>query len=233
MRAGYFGESVRDAAIAKAYLHPEMTVADIGTGTGFVATGLAPLVRQVVAVDGSAAMLEAAQRNLSGLANVTTRLADGAALPFEDGSLDAVFTNMYLHHCPDPQAAIAEMVRVLRPGGRLVITDLDQHEHEWMRREMADEWLGFDRGQIKAWLRGAGLVNVIVDCTNQSCSATSQTVGAAAEVSIRGYGQPAGKRARSGPCELWGVGRKRVSCRLRGCTEAQSSCCSSSTPWGS
>jgi arsenite methyltransferase len=174
LRAGYFPEAVREAAISKAYLRPEMVVADIGTGTGFVAAGLAQLVRQVYAVDGSAAMLEAARRNLAGFANVTCRLADGAALPFEDGSLDAIFANMYLHHCPDPQVAIAEMVRVLRPGGRLVITDLDRHDHEWMREEMADEWLGFDRGQVKGWLREAGLVNLIADCTSSFCSAESQ-----------------------------------------------------------
>jgi arsenite methyltransferase len=185
LRAGYFGESLRDAAIAKAYLRPEMVVADIGTGTGFVAAGLAPLVSQVYAVDGSAAMLEAAQRNLSGFANVTTKVADGAALPFEDGSLDAVFANMYLHHCPDPGSAIAEMVRVLRPGGRLVIADMDRHDHEWMHDEMADEWLGFDRAEVKGWLREAGLVNVLVDCANQSCCVTSQAeAGVRVEISV-------------------------------------------------
>jgi hypothetical protein len=77
------------------------------------------------------------------------------------------------------------MVRVLRPGGRLVITDMDRHDHEWMRQEMADEWLGFERGQIKAWLREAGLVNLIVDCTGRSCCATSQAdATAAAEISV-------------------------------------------------
>jgi arsenite methyltransferase len=181
LRGGYFKESVREAAIARAYLRPEMVAADIGTGTGFMAVGLAPLVRQVIAVDGSPAMLEAARSRLAGLSNVTTRLADGAALPFEDGNLDAVFANMYLHHCPDAQAAIAEMVRVLRPGGRLVITDMDRHENEWMRLAMADEWLGFDRGQVKAWLREAGLVNVIVDCTNQWCCAAPENDPAAPE----------------------------------------------------
>jgi ubiquinone/menaquinone biosynthesis C-methylase UbiE len=81
---------------------------------------------------------------------------------------------MYLHHCPDPQAAIQEMARVIRLGGRLVITDADAHNHEWMRQEMADVWLGFDRAQIRTWFRGAGLVNVLVDCTGQSCCAESK-----------------------------------------------------------
>jgi arsenite methyltransferase len=169
--AGFFGKAVRDAAIAKAYLRPEMSVADVGAGTGFVAAGLAPLVKQVHVVDGSAAMLAIARQNLSQFGNVEYHTADGSSLPFPAGSLDAVFANMYLHHTTDPLAAIREMVRVLRPGGRLVITDMDAHPYAWLKDEMADVWQGFDRGQIRAWFQEAGLVNLIVDCTGQSCCA--------------------------------------------------------------
>ncbi len=171
--AGYFGKPVRDEAIAKAYLRPEMAVADIGAGTGFVAAGLAPLVKRVYVVDGSEAMLEVAKKNLSEFNNVEYHKADGSSLPFPEDSLDAIFANMYLHHTPDPLAAIREMVRVLRPGGRLVITDMDEHPYAWLKEEMADVWQGFDRGQVRDWLRQAGLVNLIVDCTGQSCCAES------------------------------------------------------------
>jgi arsenite methyltransferase len=169
LRTGYFGEAVRQAAIAKAYLRPEMVVADVGSGTGFVAAGLAPLVSHVHVVDGSAAMLEVARRNLVPFSNTEYHHADGASLPLPDGSVDAVFANMVLHHCPDPLAAIREMVRVLRPGGRLVITDLDTHSYDWFKTDMADEWLGFERGLVRGWLRQANLVNVLVDCTGQDC----------------------------------------------------------------
>jgi len=171
--AGYFGKPVRDSAIARAYLRPEMAVADIGSGTGFVAAGLAPLVRRVYVVDGSKAMLEVAQKNLGEFSNVEYHEADGASLPFPEESLDAVFANMYLHHTPDPLAAIREMVRVLRPGGRLVITDMDEHPYTWLKQEMADAWQGFEREQVRAWFKQSGLVNVIVDCTGQSCCAQS------------------------------------------------------------
>ncbi len=173
LRIGYFSEEVRAAAIAKAYLRPEMEVADVGSGTGFIAAGLAPLVKKVHVVDGSPSMLEVARKNLAPFSNAEFHLADGQSLPFPNGSLDAVFANMYLHHCPDPLAAIHEMVRILKPGGRLVITDADAHNYTWMKEEMADVWLGFERPQVRSWFQDAGLVNVIIDCTGQSCCAES------------------------------------------------------------
>ena len=75
---GTFTNSLREAAIAKAYLRPEMVVADVGAGTGFMAAGLAPLVKQVYALDGSPAMLEVARRNLAGFSNVVFRVSDGS-----------------------------------------------------------------------------------------------------------------------------------------------------------
>jgi arsenite methyltransferase len=232
LRAGYLKESVREAAIAKAYLRPEMMVADVGTGTGFVAAGLAPLVSRVYALDGSSAMLEVARRNLAAFSNVVFQVADGSTLALEDGSVDAVFANMYLHHCADPAAAIREMVRVLKPGGRLVITDMDRHEHEWMRREMADEWLGFERGQVKSWFRQASLVNILVDATSQSCCATSTADQAAnAEISVF---VATGSRRVTGAREMveasYGAvaesGKSGCGCSADVSVSSESGCCS-------
>jgi arsenite methyltransferase len=174
IRAGYFTEAVRDAAIAKAYLRPEMSVADVGSGTGFIAAGLAPLVRKVYVLDGSAAMLDVARKNLAAFTNVEFLPGEAQSLPLPDASVDAAFANMYLHHCPDPLAAIREMVRILKPGGRLVITDMDAHPYTWLKEEMADEWMGFERDALRAWFKQADLVNTIVDCTGQCCSASTQ-----------------------------------------------------------
>lgn len=175
LRTGYFTEVVREVAIAKAWLHPSMQVADVGAGTGFMAAGLAPVASKVIVLDGSPAMLEVARKNLASYSNVEYQVADGQSLPVPDASLDAAFANMYLHHAPDPAAAIREMVRILRPGGRLVITDLDVHDQEWMKEEMSDVWLGFDRAELRKWFEEAGLVNIIIDDTEQTCQSERQT----------------------------------------------------------
>ncbi len=162
LRRGYFTEAVRKAAIQRAGLAPGMAVADIGCGTGYLAEALAPRVARVYAVDASPEMLAVAERNLAAFANVTYLVAAGDQIPLPAGSLDAVLANMYLHHCPDPALAIREMARLLRPGGVLVVSDMEKHEHEWMREEMADLWLGFERGDVERWCRDAGLGEVEV-----------------------------------------------------------------------
>jgi arsenite methyltransferase len=236
LRSGYFGEAVRKAALAKAYLRKEMAVADIGSGTGFIAAGLAPLVARVYVVDGSADMLEVAKRNLAAFDNIEYHHADGLELPFPEESLDAVFANMYLHHCPDPLAALREMVRVLRPGGRLVITDMDAHPYAWLKEEMADAWQGFAREQVRAWLREAGLVNAIVDCTGEDCCATSSTVTSAAgqKAAISVFVAAGTRRMAMREAVRDAYGARAESSQPCGCStgsccsgEANTSCCSS------
>jgi len=173
MRSGYFSEAIRDDAIASARLGAGAIVADVGTGTGFMIQGLAPLAAKAHGFDQSPEMLAVARKNLAAFANVELHEAPGDGLPVPDGSFDAAFANMYLHHAPDPPRAIAELARVLRPGGRLVITDLDAHDQEWMREEMADRWLGFRRDDIRAWYAAARLARIEVRCARGTCRGTS------------------------------------------------------------
>ncbi len=179
IRSDYFTEHMRDAAIAKAHLPPNAIVADVGTGTGFVAQGLAPQASRVIGFDASPEMLVVARRNLAGFDNVEFREAVGDQLPVASEMFDGVFANMVLHHAPDPLATIKEMTRVLRSpdavsgkaGGVLCLTDLDTHDHEWQREQMADLWLGFEREDIRRWFAEAGLHDINVDCAEGTCTA--------------------------------------------------------------
>jgi ubiquinone/menaquinone biosynthesis C-methylase UbiE len=171
IRSGYFTEHMRDAAIAKANLPDSAIVADVGTGTGFVAQGLAARAAKVIGFDASPDMLVVARRNLSNWSNVEFREAAGDQLPAADATFDGVFANMFLHHAPDPARTIKELVRTLKPGGVLCITDLDTHDHEWQREQMADLWLGFERDDIRQWYAAAGLKEIDVDCAEGTCNA--------------------------------------------------------------
>src|SRR4051812_22274745 len=144
MRSSFYNEGVIDALAERAEVDGQSRVVDVGTGTGFVAAGLAPRVRSVVGVDSSPAMLAVAADNLRalGLNNVTLTEGNVDALPLDDDSVDAAVANMVLHHAQDPTAMLTEMARVVRPGGVVAITDEGEHEYEWMRTEQADLWPG-------------------------------------------------------------------------------------------
>ena len=182
MRRQFFGEGVRRAAIAAADVAPGMTVADIGTGTGFLAEAALDAGARVIGVDLSDGMLQQVSARFAGRA-FEPRQSTTDALPLAPEEADAIVANMFLHHAEDPAATIAELARALKPGGRLVITDADSHTHEWLRTEQHDRWLGFDRADIARWFHDAGLEDVNVSDTQEICSPTS-TCGTKAAITI-------------------------------------------------
>jgi ubiquinone/menaquinone biosynthesis C-methylase UbiE len=155
VRDELFGDRFHLASFA-ALAESSWVVGDLGCGTGQVSAAIAPFVSRVVSVDASAAMLQAAKRRLHGFGNVELRRGDLEALPIDDARLDAATLMLVLHHVPEPERAIAEVARVLKPGGRILIVDMQPHDRDNYRQQMGHVWLGFSDDHVKRMLADAG-----------------------------------------------------------------------------
>jgi ArsR family transcriptional regulator len=156
LRDELFGKRFQAAALLN-LLDERLVVGDLGCGGGQVAETLAPWVRCVIAVDGSAAMLQAARKRLHGVGNVDLRQGRLEALPIDDDELDVAMIVLALHHTPEPAAVVTEAARVLKPGGRLAVIDMAPHDREAYRQQMGHVWLGFSEPQMFEYFAGAGL----------------------------------------------------------------------------
>ena len=132
---------------------------DIGTGTGRVLELLAPRISQGVGVDASKAMLALARSRLAraGLTHCSVRLADMYRLPLAEASFDVAVMQMVLHYAEDPPGVLAEVARVLRPGGRLIVIDLAQHDRDDLLTRLAHRWPGFSDAAMRDLLDDAGM----------------------------------------------------------------------------
>jgi len=125
MRAGFFSESIREKAFSVLKVETGKLCADIGAGTGFITEGLIQKGCKVIAVDQSEEMLNQMKKKYSDCKLVEYRQGDAEKLPLDDNTVDYALANMFLHHVEVPSAAIWEMVRILKPEGKIAITDLD------------------------------------------------------------------------------------------------------------
>jgi ArsR family transcriptional regulator len=137
-------------------LDDSWTVGDLGCGTGQLSESLAPFVNKVIAIDDSSAMLGAARRRLAAMNNVEVKSGRLESLPVEDGSLDAALLFLVLHYVPEPEIAIREAHRALKPNGRLLIVDMMPHDREDLLHEMGHVWRGFSEEQMSALLGDSG-----------------------------------------------------------------------------
>jgi ubiquinone/menaquinone biosynthesis C-methylase UbiE/DNA-binding transcriptional ArsR family regulator len=157
---------VESAILETIEMAPHESVLDAGTGTGRILELLAPRIRQGTGVDISPDMLAIARDRLEriGARHCQIRLGDIHRLPFPAATaaqgFDLAVFHQVLHYLEDPQSAVSEAVRVLRPEGSVLIVDFAPHELEFCRSEFAHRRLGFSDEEVSGWFDTAGLMSV-------------------------------------------------------------------------
>jgi SAM-dependent methyltransferase len=132
-------------------------VLDIASGDGVLAELLAPHSHRYVCIDTSPRVVAAATERLRRFANVEVREGDMHALPFDDASFDLVVLMHALTYSTKPAQAVAESARVLKPGGRLLLSSLAKHEHRAVVEAYSHVNLGFGGKDLRKFVDKAGL----------------------------------------------------------------------------
>jgi ArsR family transcriptional regulator len=156
------GRSWKGIAEVLLKLLPPLVIADLGAGEGTLAQLMAQRAERVIAVDNSEKMVEfgASLARKHGISNLEYRLGDLEEVPIRTGTVDLAFLSQALHHARHPERAIAEAWRILKPGGRVAILDLNRHHFEEAREVYADLWLGFSELDLERYLKASGFENV-------------------------------------------------------------------------
>src|SRR5580658_5602646 len=156
------GRSWKGIAEALLKLMPPMVIADLGAGEGTISQLMAQRARRVIAVDNSEKMVEFGGElaRKHGIGNMEYRLGELEEVPIRSATVDLAFLSQALHHARHPQRAIEEARRILKPGGRIAILDLNRHHFEEAREMYADVWLGFTELELERYLKGGGFKNV-------------------------------------------------------------------------
>lgn len=143
-------------------LLPPLRVADLGCGEGYLTIEASRWAGRVVGVDRSATVLARArtlaQRRRA--TNVSWKRGELEKLPLETGSVDLALLSQALHHAQEPARAVSEAVRILVPGGRVLVLELRDHEQTWVRDTLGDRALGFSEARLRQLLLDAGLTDV-------------------------------------------------------------------------
>jgi ubiquinone/menaquinone biosynthesis C-methylase UbiE/DNA-binding transcriptional ArsR family regulator len=150
-------------------LVPAITVADLGAGEGLISQLIAHRAERVWCIDNSERMVEVgtelAKKN--GLANLTYKLGDIEAVPLPDKSVDLAILSQALHHASHPQTAVNEAFRILKPGGQVLILDLNEHHYEKAHEQFGDLWLGFKESALHGFLKKAGFTKAEVTAVSR------------------------------------------------------------------
>jgi len=132
---------------------------DLGTGTGRILELFANQFKTSIGIDINHEMLRHARARLDrlNLKSCQLRHGDITNLPFKDASADTIIMHQILHFFANPKEAFKEAARLLKPGGKLLISDFAPHTQEQLRTDFAHQRLGFEENQIWSWIKSAGL----------------------------------------------------------------------------
>lgn len=174
IRVSYFKDELRDLSINSVDVKNK-TIVDLGAGTGFISLKVANDASLVFPLDSSPNMLKElySSARKENLTNIYPIKCTAEEIPLFDNSIDIIFMNMALHHVEHPDKAIKEMFRILKVGGTIVITDVEEHDGEWAKEEMFDIWLGFNFKQLATWYADAGFKKLNIKSTGLNCKGIS------------------------------------------------------------
>ena len=158
------GRSWAAWARALGHLLPPLVIADLGCGDGYLTVEASRFAKRVIAVDRSDAALSRARAmaRRRRVSNVEWKRGELENLPLGDASVDVALLSQALHHAADPARALAEAVRIVKPGGHVLLLELRRHDEQWVRERLGDTWLGFDDDELKRMLEKAGLTGIKV-----------------------------------------------------------------------
>ncbi len=207
MRIEAFGDAFHLEALT-ALLPGEWTVADIGAGTGWLLPILSSTFWRVIAVEPIPEMLAEATRvaQTRKLSNVELKRGDLGRLPIESACVDMVCAALVLHHVPSPAEAVAELFRVTKPGGRLLIVEQKAHENESFHQRMGDRWRGFSSVELGECVASAGFSDVVSrSLSHESRAATAEDVPELFTITARRGTESPANRSHERPAEQAGI----------------------------
>jgi N-acetylglutamate synthase-like GNAT family acetyltransferase/2-polyprenyl-3-methyl-5-hydroxy-6-metoxy-1,4-benzoquinol methylase len=198
--------------LAFAGVQPGQVVLDIGSGAGidcFIAADKVGPAGKVIGLDMTPEMIERARQNAkeAGVTNVEFRFGEAEKMPVEDTSVDWVISNCVINLSPDKPAVFAEIGRILRPGGRISISDIVAQDLPEAVRQSRDAWTGCLAGAIseEAYVQGlekAGLRDMRV--TSRIVYDASQLKGLFGSTCCgAGAGQDAAALAEAAAGQIW------------------------------
>ncbi|PJE80088.1 Biofilm growth-associated repressor [invertebrate metagenome] len=126
---------------------------EVGPGNGLFLTSLRNFFRNVCAVDNSEVMLERSRQHIEQqkLTNITLFLGEIGDITDNEPRFDCIVANMVLHHVSVPSSIFKYARRLLKPGGSLLISELTQHDQDWVKTSCGDVWQGFSTEELDLW----------------------------------------------------------------------------------